>query len=129
MNHPVFLLVLVSYNFCLILIVSARNFGYSDPVDRGVASIPPTTSASSFSSYTHIEALKNECKCEIFLKSAYLYTSTCYWTPLMLAAREGHLACLAALLGRGAHIDQQTEQGGSAFALAVAHCTVEQRLY
>ena len=35
MNHPVFVLGLVSYNFCMIPVVCSRNFGYSDPVDRG----------------------------------------------------------------------------------------------
>ena len=33
--HPVFVLVLVSYNFCMIPLVCALNFGYSNPVDRG----------------------------------------------------------------------------------------------
>ena len=36
LNHPVFVLVLVSYNFCMIPLVCALNFGYSNPVDRGV---------------------------------------------------------------------------------------------
>ena len=35
LNHPVFVLVLVSYNFCMIPLVCALNFGYSNPVDRG----------------------------------------------------------------------------------------------
>ena len=35
MNHPVFVLGLVSYNFCMIPLVCSLNFGYSDPVDRG----------------------------------------------------------------------------------------------
>ena len=35
LNHPVFVLVLVSYNFCMIPLLCPRNFGYSDPVDRG----------------------------------------------------------------------------------------------
>ena len=30
------MLVLVSYNFCMIPLVCALNFGYSNPVDRGV---------------------------------------------------------------------------------------------
>ena len=36
LNHPVFVLVLVSYSFCMIPLVCALNFGYSNPVDRGV---------------------------------------------------------------------------------------------
>ena len=35
LNHPVFVLVLVSYNFCMIPLVCALNFGYRNPVDRG----------------------------------------------------------------------------------------------
>ena len=58
LNHPVFVLVLVSYNFCMIPLVCALNFGYSNPVDRGgqlSGKNPPAEEQKECDSLTHFD--------------------------------------------------------------------------
>ena len=49
------MLVLVSYNFCMIPLLCPQNFGYSDPVDRGVCI---TNSYSRYRDYLKNDAFK-----------------------------------------------------------------------
>ena len=57
LNHPVFVLVLVSYNFCMIPLVCALNFGYSNPVDRGVLNHCSVLLARSFFRFLQVSLL------------------------------------------------------------------------